>query len=128
MKQLISQVDRELMQDDLLIRVASGLCGGVVTLVGLLLLVGFTARGVDRLPGGWPLAVAFVVLALAFGVPLVLRSVTSRRTAFGRFLVRHATLGALRRPDDFTLWIMLPAIALTVMLRRLGVSGETEIE
>ncbi|MGJ5095229.1 hypothetical protein ACQR18_24360 [Bradyrhizobium oligotrophicum] len=128
MKPLLEQVDRELMRDDLLIRVASGLCGGVVTLVGLLLLVGFAARGVDRFPGGWPLAMTFVILAFVFGVPLVLRSVTSRRTALGRFLARHATLGALRQPDDFTLWIMLPAIALTVMLRRMGVSGEAETE
>ncbi|WP_316158665.1 MULTISPECIES: hypothetical protein [unclassified Bradyrhizobium] len=128
MKQLLSEVDRELMQDDLLIRVTSGLCGGVVTLVGLLLLYGFTTRGVDRLPGGWPLAVAFVVLALVFGIPLILRSVLSTRTPLGRFLACHATPGALRRPDDFTLWIMLPALALTVMLRRVGVSGEAEAE
>ncbi|MGJ4992929.1 hypothetical protein ACQR0Z_00835 [Bradyrhizobium sp. HKCCYLS3077] len=128
MKQLISQVEHELMQDDLLIRVASGLCGGMVTLVGVLLLVGFAARGVERFPGGWPLAMTVVILAFVFGVPLLLRSVTSRRTALGRVLVRHATLGALRRPDDVTLWIMLPAFALTVMLRRLGVSGEAETE
>ncbi|MGJ5175095.1 hypothetical protein ACQR16_11025 [Bradyrhizobium oligotrophicum] len=128
MKQLLNQVEDELMQDDLLIRVASGLCGGVVTLVGLLLLYGLTTRGVDRLPGGWPLAATFVVLALVFGLPLVLRSVLSTRTPVGSFLARHATLGPLRRPDDFTLWIMLPAIALTVLLRRLGIRGEAHAE
>ncbi len=128
MKQLLELVEDELMQDALLIRVASGLCGGVVTLVGLLLLVGFTTRGVDRLPGDWTLAVTFVVLALVFGIPLILRSVLSTRTPLGRFLSRHATLGALRRPDDFTLWIMLPALALTPLLRRLGVRGEAHTE
>ncbi|MGJ4951137.1 hypothetical protein [Bradyrhizobium sp. HKCCYLS20291] len=124
MKQLLEQFAEELMQDDLLVRVACGLCGAVLTPIGLLLLYGFTTRGIERLPMPWPVAALAVTVLLVLGPLLILRSVLSRQTKLGSFAERYATLGFLRRPDDFTVGIMLPAIALTVLLRRLGVKGE----
>jgi hypothetical protein len=128
MKELLEQFAEELMQDDLLVRVACGLCGMVLTPIGLLLLYGFTTRGIERLALPWPLAALTVVVLLALGPLLILRSVLSCRTTLGRFAERYATLGFLRRPDDFAVAIMLPAIALTVLLRKLGVKGEVLAE
>ncbi|CCD91310.1 hypothetical protein BRAO375_1450032 [Bradyrhizobium sp. ORS 375] len=124
MKQLLEQFAEELMQDDLLVPVACGLCGAVLTPIGLLLLYGFTTRGIERLPLPWPLAALTVLVLLSLGPLLILRSVLSRRTKLGSFAERYATLGFLRQPDDFAVGIMLPAIALTLLLRRLGVNGE----
>jgi hypothetical protein len=124
MKQFFGRLLFEMTRDDLFMRFACAIGGLLFGGLGIVSLIEGVEHGMN-LSVPFQVLVWTVLIALTvLGAALALRSVLSIRSRAGHFLDQHLNLGFLAYPDQSMLYIVLPAVVLTLLLRCLGVRGQ----